>query len=229
MLNFHETTEDEFSSYGRHLWLNTDACKSHEQASQTIVQNLYEEFLNEAGEPLLPLVRIFRSTKVADLPPDLKALVNPDEQQVMALTGTYGVEAKWCDRKQSVNHKVIPLSKLAVPQRIPMFQAVLEQLGIDLDHLYNAQEFLTVHGERYKGTFFIPDVPREPVIVDKSGFVQPYGIQSLVGFGGFMGQDKSLYLLYAFAGVPIPDEGAEAFCKIQEFVGAALAKRQIFS
>ena len=154
----------------------------------------------DGGEPALALVRIYRLTQIDDLPGYLRALVSEDEQQVMALTGTYGVETAWCDRKQSRGHQVIPVSAIAIPEKIPMFQRILGQLGIDLEHLYATQE--VVGATKSKGIAYVPDVPQASFIPAQAEFVEPYGIKSLLALGGFMsdGEDKSsLYALFAFS------------------------------
>jgi hypothetical protein len=228
MLNFSTSTAQDFADYGRSLWLKRDQYTSHEQASQYIVRHLFEEFITDDGYAQLALVRIFRLLNVNELAPDIRSLAGPKERQVMALTGTWGLEEAWQDRHSSEGHQVIPISAIALPQQIPMFQEVLRQLGIDIDHFYETQELVTLEDRPYQGTFHIPDATI-PAIPAQDTFVRPYKIKSLVGFGGFITTHQSLYLLYAFSRVPVSVEAAENFFHLQEFVGATVAMRdQIF-
>jgi hypothetical protein len=226
MLDFTNSTAEDFSRFARHLWLDTQTFPSHEQTSQYIVEQLYRELATPEGDPLLALVRIFRWTPVEELPADLRALTPAGEKSVMALTGTYGLEKAWRDRRTSANHRVVPVSKIAVPQRIPMFQEVLGQMGVDIQHLFDYGDIVAVTGRPYHGTFHIQDVPSSKAIVDQQSFVNPYGIQALVGFGGFMAHPthNAMYLLYAFSRVPVSVEAAQEFFVMQQFVGAALAQ-----
>lgn len=222
MLNFTSSTDMDFSNFGRELWLERGNFSSHEQASQFVVKRLFEEFVTDDGKAQLALVRIFRLTDIDDLPSTVRAIVESGEQRVMALTGTWGTEKAWQDRRLSKGHQAIPLSAIAVPEKIPMFQEVLTQLGIDLEHFYRTKEIITSSAQPYQGTFYIPDA-QSPAIPAQDGFVQPYGIKSLVGFGGFIGGRQVMYLLYAFSRVPVSAEAAQAFYRLQEFVGTTIA------
>jgi hypothetical protein len=226
MLDFQYSSQEDFTDFGRSIWRACQSFTTHEQASQFIVKSLYEEFLTEDGEPKLALVRIYRLTPVRELPRGVQAKVSQDERQVMALTGTYGIEAAWRDRRQSVGHQAVPLSAIALPQQIPMFQEVLRQLGVDMDYLYAEQEILGGTGS--KGHFYVLQVPDNPVIPAQDNFVRPYHIESLIGFGGFMsssGGGRSMYMLYAFSRQPIPFEAVEKTSGLPEFIGASLASR----
>jgi hypothetical protein len=133
----------------------------------------------------------------------------------------------WCDRTQSVNHQAIPLSAVAVPQQIPMFQEVLGQIGIDMEVLYAEQELKG--GSSMKSHFYIPHVPGNPVIPAQADFVERYGVQSLIGFGSFMSDGRaglSMYLLYAFSREAIPQSALEQTAGLPEFIGGALAGRE---
>lgn len=224
MLDFATSTADDFSSFGRHLWMDLRNIDTHEEIAQQVSERLFREFIDAQGNPTVALVRVFRLTDVADLSPAVQNKLDKSESRVMALTGTYGIEEDWCRRTESQSHQAIPLSAIAVPQQIPMFQEVLTQLGIDLEQFYATQE-LVASQKGYKGTFHIAHVPGSTVIPAQDQFVQPYGIQSLVGFGGFIGQEqkRSLFLLYVFALVPISSQAAENFNSMQEFIGTALA------
>ncbi len=222
MLNLTTSTAQDFADFARQLWLEKDNFTSHEAASQAIVKRLFETCVAADGSAQLALVRIFRLTNVVDLPPDVHAMVGADEVRVMALTGTWGIETAWQHRSRSQGHQAIPISAIAVPEKIPMFQTVLTQMGIDIDHFYATAEIVTRSDTPYGGTFYIPDA-NGPEIPAQKEFVEPYGIKSLVGFGGFIDTTDTMYLLYAFSRVPIIAEIAQAFWRMSDFIGTAIA------
>jgi hypothetical protein len=227
MLDFERSSQAGFEGFARDLWRNREQFPSHEGCSQHLTRSLYEQGIID-GEPSLALVRVYRLTDVKDLPAEARAVVSADDRSVMALTGTYGMEEAWCDRKQSVGHKAIPLSAIAIPNKIPMFYEVLRQMGAKkLADLRQTQDLLPLL-TKPDGTFHIPDVPSSSAIPAQTNFVQPYGIKSLVGFGGAIkgqGSNTSLYLLYVFARVPISAEVAAQFNVMQPFIGTFLSMR----
>lgn len=225
MLNFSSSTPQDYADFGRFIWRKKDNFTIHEHASQFVVEQLFREFITEDGDPQLALVRIFRLVDVDDLPPDVQELVDPNEQQVMALTGTWGTEEAWQHRSRSQGHQAVPFSAIAVPEKIPMFQEVMRQLGLDLEHFYKTKELVATSSRDYRGTFHILDC-RSPAIPAQEEFVKPYGIKSLVGFGGFFGGVQTLYLLYAFSLVHVSDEAAEMFYQLQDFIATTIAVQE---
>lgn len=222
MLNFTTSTSQDFAEFGRRLWLERSRFSSHEQAAQYITEELYHAFVTKTGDVQLALVRVFCSVAVDELPTEVRALVDDSEEQVMALTGTWGMEEAWQDRNRSQGHQAVPISGIAVPEQIPMFQEVLTQMGIDLEHFYATKELVVKSGSPYQGKFYIPDA-RSDAIPAQDGFVRPYGIQSLVGFGGFIGSQHRLYLVYAFSRIFISPEMAQNFHTLHEFIATTIA------
>ncbi len=129
MLDFRTSRGQDYVDFGRELWLDKDRFESHEQASQYTVARLFDEFITETGDPQIALARIFRLTEVEDLPADVRGKVGAGERLVMALTGTWGIEESWQHRSLSRGHQAIPISHIAFPKKIPMFQAILRRVG----------------------------------------------------------------------------------------------------
>ncbi len=220
MLDFEQSTSKDYIAFAQSLWQERQLFSSHEEASQHLTKTLYEEL-----EPQAALVRVFRLTATPDLPPEAQAVVEADEEKVMALTGTYGMEPAWCDRHRSVGHKAIPITAISVPERIPMFQEVLTQMELDYKRLREVGSVLEVT-TKLSGQFYVPDVPNAPYIPAQDEFVKPYGIASLIGFGG-IARGATLptivYILYVFTRVPVSPEAAERFNQMQAYVGTYLA------
>lgn len=196
--------------------------------SQHIVKSLFQSF-GTPDEPEMALVRIYRLLPVSHLPADLRPLVDQDEQYVMTLTGTYGLEDAWCDRRRSVNHKVIPIKKVMVSRLVPMFEAILVNgMQVDFQRLYATGD-VVASTSGFGGTFFVPNVAVSPEhIPAQEEFVRPYGIISEVGFGGVIagGEDLiSLYTLFAFSRVRISEQTAASFYAMRPLIGTALATR----
>jgi hypothetical protein len=221
-------TQEEYGALGRQLMLDCQSLTSHEAASQHITETLYNRVQSD-GEPAFALVRIYRLTRVEELPPDLSALTEPADQFVMALTGTYGQEEAWRQRKDSVGHKFVSLTKIAIPAKIPMFEQLLvRDMGVDLETLHGTRDVLK-SAKASGGTFYIENVPESPVIPAQDQFVKPYSVKSLVGFGGVIaGADRraTLYSLIGFSRVPFTEAMAKDFQSMQVFVGTALASKR---
>jgi hypothetical protein len=226
LLTLAHATEEDLIDLGRRIERECRGFSSHEQVSQTIAESLYHEF-RTGDEHELALVRIYRLTPVKSLPPELRAQVSDDEQYVMALTGTYGMLESWCDRRTSVNHKVISIKQIAVRSLIPMFEEVLVNgMKVDFQRLYETGD-IVASTKGFAGQFYVPDVSQSPHhIPAQEEFVKPYGIQSEVGFGGLIGDGPnsvSLYTLFAFSRFPISTEAATHFFALRPHLGTALA------
>lgn len=226
MLDFVNSTAEDYSQFARYLWLESQNFSSHEQTSRFIVESLFQEFTTPEGDPLLALARIFRWTPVDELPDDLRAICPPGEKSVMALTGTCGLEDAWWDRRKSANHRVIPVGKIASHGQLPMFEDILAQMGIDLPYLRETGDLGVMSGRHYQGVFYIQDASSSPAILDQRNFVKPYGIKSLLGFGGFIAHPnhESMYLLSVFTRQTVTPAVAQDFCAMQQFIGASVAQ-----
>lgn len=235
MLNFSQSTTTDYVSFARALPADLEDYETHEEASQRIVESLYQSFVDE--RPYLSLVRIYRLCAYDELAPELQSMTTEDTPYVMALTGTYGEEEAWCNRHYSQGHKLIPVKPSTVRSQIPMFEKMLvDSMGVDLDVLYETGDPVAATKGGLSGLFHVPVAEHSPVIPAQEGFVIPYGIESVVGFGGIMAGTASrytMYVLYAFSKQPINYEAAARFQEIQPFIGAALAnttkRYQVFS
>jgi hypothetical protein len=215
----------DYFQLGRTLMSGCQQVSAFEEGSQYIVRRLYESMTVE-GQHALVLARLYRLVRVEDLPRDLEKLVDESEKYVMALMGTYGKEAAWCNRHSSVAHQVIPINSIMVPERIPMFeQLLIKDMDVDLRHLYNTQDVMTSIRRPVGGAFHVEHVPGSSIIPAQVDFVKPYGVESLVGFGGLVPDQRqrtSLFMLIAFSSIHIDQQAANRFCSIQPYVTTAL-------
>lgn len=226
MLNFKTSTEEDFIAFARSVAEEVDGYPSHEAISQHLTQRLYEAMQDGDG-PILQLVRVYRLCKYDELPYDLKQSADPQAPFRMVLTGTYGVESAWRDRGKSQSHKLIPVEPGTVRTNLPMFEYLLVgSMGVDLDVLYQTHDPIEATQTSISGLVHIEDAFDSRYIPAQKNFVRPYGIESLVGFGGLLAgvnRELTLYAMLAFSRQHIDEIGAANFQAMQPFVGTMLA------
>jgi hypothetical protein len=226
MLDFNRSREADFQDFGRWVWQQSEQFLTHEQVSQFITAALFEEFIVN-GEAQLALVRIYRLMYTEELPNDLRYRVPPGERVVLALSGTFGIELNWCDRRLSRGHQLLPLSRTVISHKIPMFQEMLVQCGVELDDLRQG----VIGPDHFRSQFFVHNAVNSPLLPAQSDFIHPYCIQSEIGFGGYVPgfvDRHCLYFLTAFSCVPISPDAAQRFFTMQDYIGTALANQSHF-
>jgi hypothetical protein len=165
-------------------------------------------------------MRIFRSSTYDQLPGELKAMVSPTGGPWMALMGTVGDIAEWCDRRMSKGHQIIAATG---ETRSPMVKAAFEQIGLDklLAGGGESPENLMLEGKQLTSYFHVPTAPGSQYIPAQD-FVARYQIQSVVGVGSpFI--SGAVYLALAFSKAPIDDASAREFAEVAPFLSSLLA------
>jgi hypothetical protein len=202
------------------------ALASSEAASQYICRTLYDRIRTVDDVPLFALIRIYRFVRVEDLPADLRTMLDPGEKFGIALMGTYGKLPEWRDRKKSEEHRVIPINKVMIPAKIPMFeQLLINDMEVDLKHLYSTGDVLASLGRPSGGTFLIEDAATSAKVPVKDDFVVPHQIKSLVGFGGLVPDTQgrsTLYMLIGFTQLAVTPEIAKDLFLLQPYVAIGL-------
>ncbi len=123
------------------------------------------------------LGRLFCTLPYRDVAQEVELVgVSPDDP-CLTLMGTFGSEAQWCARRHSRNHQAIPLRDPEAIARAPMIAGLLEQLGVGSDSLLTP-------GKETLGVFHVSEAEGSPLVPDQENFVKPYGIRSVIGFGG---------------------------------------------
>jgi hypothetical protein len=210
-------------AYGRDLLeANRTGLHSFEQASQRVCESIFKGFSTEdgGGDPIFALVRVYRLTRTAELPSELAALTDPSRDRYLALMGTYGQEPAWCDRHQSVGHKLLNLGA----DQSPMVSAAFHQLGLEvgIEMPSVGMQLPLYEGVNLTRDVFLPDVEGSPFVPAQDGFVKPYGIRAVCGMGTVF-VSGSAYLLLAFARVPFDRNMMDHFSRLSPFVGTLLA------
>jgi len=196
---------------------------SMEEVASAAVRYLRGHFVDkDTGEPALSLVRFYMTLRTDQLEPALQDFARAagtdapvgGEVPCLTLLATVGEEPAWNDRRVSVSHKAIPLPSTAALQRFPMVAQLIGQFGLDPRHII-APDPALFHDldQRPCRVFFVPEARDCPHVPAQDSFVIPYGIRSVVGFGGVL-PDGALFAVVCFSKLPIPPTSVEAFAAV---------------
>jgi two-component system, NtrC family, sensor kinase len=204
---------------------------TQEEMAGKIVRHLYDHLADrDSGRRACILVRFFKTHPFAGLQPDLRefaqalipsATLSP-ETKCLTLLASAGEEPQWNSRRNSRRHQAIPLLSEASVKEIPMIAQLLHQLGLKLSDLMAVKsEIIKDLEQKRSNVFHVPVARSSPFIPAQQEFVQPYGVESVVGFGGIL-PDRNLFAVIIFARVPVPPSTAEMFRTIALNVKMAL-------
>jgi signal transduction histidine kinase len=181
--------------------------------TNAVVRMLYEQFLDEEGQPEFALVRLFQLQRYDELSPSLQALAQasipgvPSDANCLVLTATAGDRVSWCDVSNSRSHQVIPLPSAAALEGLPMIAALLGQLGIEVGGV-TAHDSLARPAPQPPGFFHVQHARNSPIIPAQKEFVVPCGIKSVVAFGDAM-PDGRMFAVIGFAKHEISESVAQ--------------------
>jgi signal transduction histidine kinase len=200
---------------------------SFEEAAGAMVRHLYDTLrAGESGERATALVRLFRAVPMSRLDPERKALARQAMGRrdvdaatlCLALVGTAGEREEWCDPARSQGHRVIPLP--AGQRWSPMLTRLVRDLGLDPRRARDPELMLDM-GEKTCNVFHVLDARDSPYVPAQEEFVRPFGIRSVIGFGGLLGRED-LYVVVVFAKAPISRACAALFRAISHSARMAL-------
>lgn len=204
---------------GRELREATLGATRMENAAEAIVRHFYEQFESvRDGKKACVLVRFYKTHRYERLEPELQRFADhlladkPHESlRCLTLLASAGVEPDWCDRRRSRGHQVIPLVSAEMVEQAPMIAQLIKGLGLDVQEVVKpgvaimrsqkGKSFSVLHVEEALGSRFIPA---------QTDFVVPYGVRSVVGFGGEL-RSGELFTVIIFSRVPISEDVAERF------------------
>jgi hypothetical protein len=216
MLDLTVSTAAEIRRFGQQMRLNFhDEFESMEDAAQAICHEIYQTFRRPTGEPTFALVRIFRLGSPDELPPRLAEKLSVETETVLTLMGTAGLEDAWNDRHQSQNHAVLPVDD----NLSPMFKAAFQQTGLDARL---STELTELSVDTFTNYFHVEEAPENPAIPRQTEFVEPYGVQSMLGFASrFI--SGAAYLAVGFSIQHLKAEDVRRFGEISVFMSTLLA------
>ncbi|GAC1592612.1 MAG: hypothetical protein NVS3B21_12500 [Acidimicrobiales bacterium] len=212
-----------------------DGATSMEQAAKRIVRYLHTALVDKkSGERACALVRFYKSHRFSALDPELqdaaRAAIATDAMDparwattnCLTLLATAGHESTWNDRHASADHRAIPLLGTAAIERLPMVSALVSQLGIDPEHIADPDPSLfTALEERSYNVFHVGEAAGSPFVPAQDGFVNRYGIASVIGCGGVL-PSGDLFATILFTTVPVPRTTAEQFASLALSIKVAI-------
>jgi hypothetical protein len=195
---------------------------SMEGAAAAVCRFLYDE-LGDGGEGrACVLVRFYKTHPYGELTPELQRFakrafgavaISPPEASMKCLTllATVGDEPAWNDRRASENHQAIPLPSPHVVERAPMIAQLIREFGMDLGSVVRPSgDVVRALGGKSYGVFHVEHAAGSPYIPAQEGFVDRYGIRSVLGFGGLL-PTGDLFGVILFSRVHVPVASADRF------------------
>ncbi len=208
----------------------SDASRSLEEAAQHMVRFIHQSFLDTRGSRQCALVRFYRTHAYGELPEDLKQFAkarmsgaDPDEyMRCLTLLATAGDLPEWNDRRSSAGHKAIPLPSVEIVEQAPMIAQLIREVGFELADVINPPIALLQDraGKTYN-VFHVENAVGSPFIPAQNEFVIPFGIRSVVGFGGLTTRGE-FFAIVLFAKTRILKESAARFRSVALEVKASI-------
>ncbi len=197
-----------------------NGAKSMEEVAKRVVNYFYNHLVDKkTGEKLCALVRFYKTHPYAKLDSELRGFANamlskfPDLPTIKCLTllATTGKKPEWNSRRDSVGHKAIPLPSEEVVLRFPMISQLIIQLGLDIGTVLKPRPTLiTDMAQKAYNVFHVSEAVGSPYIPAQKEFVIPFGIKSVLGFGGML-PSGDLFAVIMFSKCYIPRETAIMF------------------
>jgi hypothetical protein len=205
---------------GRALRTINMGALSMEDAAGRCVRYLYDTLLDkQTGNPACSLIRFFKTLAYRNLNEELKTFANNSlgsstslsGMKCLTLLGTVGENEEWNLRGSSKQHKAIPLPSKEVVYQIPMIKNLIKQLGLSINSVIKPDPALLLDIEQKTyGVFYIPKALGSPYIPAQKEFVVPYGIKSVLGFGGML-PSLDIFVIIMFLKIFISRETADLF------------------
>ncbi len=203
---------------------------SLEEAADAVVRYLYDYCIDpHSGNRSCALVRFYKTHAYSGLEPALQQaaaaqLHDPSpaaDMRCLALLATAGVEPGWNSRHESIRHRVIPLPSVEIVREAPMIARLIEQLGLDIEAVISRDASQSRMVASTYDVFHVEEALGSPYIPAQADFVKPFGVASVVGFGGLLKSDE-LFAVIMFSRTPIPARSASRFRTIALDVRSAL-------
>jgi len=129
----------------------------------------------------------------------------------LTLLASAGVKPEWNGRESSAGHQAIPLASVQIVQKAPMIWQLIQQLGLEVATVVEPDAALMMDfARRNFNVFHVPEAVGSPYLPDQADFVIPFGIHSVVGFGGML-PSGNLFAVILFSRVHLSQETAKLF------------------
>lgn len=203
-----------------------------ELSAQRVCRFLYDELHGPGAERACALVRCYKTHPFSSLEPELREFAralmegaNPaPTMKCLTLMATVGQTASWNSRFLSQGHRAIPLPSPEIVEKAPMISQLIKEMGLELSSVLRPSPDLVkeLAGKRH-GVFHVEEAAGSPYIPAQKDFVERYGIRSVLGFGGVLGNGE-LFAVILFATVHVPQNAAQRFRTLALDVKSAFHK-----
>ena len=210
----------EMTECGRVMRTMGKGATSMEEVAGRIVRYLHDTLIDgQTGERVCSLIRFFKTHAYEGLDDELKDFalnmlggsVPLPETKCFTLLGTVGENQEWNLRGTSKGHQTIPLPSEEVVHQIPMMRNLIKQLGMSVRSVVKPDPVLLLDMEQKTyNVFLVPEALGSPYIPAQKEFVVPYGIKSVVGFGGML-PSLDIFVIIMFLSASISREAADIF------------------
>ncbi|MDE3038986.1 MAG: sensor histidine kinase [Nitrospirota bacterium] len=198
----------------RHLASHSSTIESF---AQQLMQSFQETFrTSPAGDPEMVLSRCFVAQPFTEVASDVKTWLQvgqrrtpePSAALCLSLMGSAGVVEGWNDASRSSRYRAIPVEADRFATRFPMFAEVFRQVGISIDKPRLGEGMTIGSAGTGCNVFHVPVALGSPYVPAQEEFVKPFGVRSVVGFGGWYGQGL-YFLVILFSKVAILPRSVE--------------------
>ncbi|MDN3515085.1 MAG: hypothetical protein NG747_11880 [Candidatus Brocadia sp.] len=196
------------------------SAKSMEDVANRIIHYLYNNMIDEkSGNRACSLVRFFKTHTFEKLDNELQDFsrsmlgglpVLPD-MKCLTLLATVGEDPEWNSRRTSKGHKAVPLPSEQAVHRIPMLRSLILQLGLSINTVIKPDPKLLLDREQMTyNVFHVSEALGSPYIPAQKEFIIPYGIKSVLGFGGTL-PSGDIFVIIMFLKISASKEVAGFF------------------
>ena len=220
MYDMTKFTMRDMTSCGAVLRTLGEGAQSLEDVAKRVVHYLYEHLLDaQTGERACALVRFYKTHPFGSLNEGLQRFAlrslrgQPESPSMRCLTlmATVGERPEWNARETSVGHQAIPLPSPEIVSQVPMIANLIKQFGLEIHTVLKPDpDFLMELEQRSYNVFHVPTAVGSSYIPAQQEFVIPFGIHSVLGFGGML-PSGNLFVVILFSKVHIPRETADMF------------------
>ena len=190
---------------------------SIESFAQHLMQCLQETFrAPTGGDAEMALSRCFVAQPFTEVAADVKTWLQLDQRRTaepsgglcLSLMGSAGVVEGWNDASRSSRYRAIPIEADRFATRFPMFAEIFRQVGISTDKPRLGEGMTIGSAGTGCNVFHVPVALGSPYVPAQEDFVKPFGVRSVVGFGGWYGQGL-YFIVILFSRVAIPPRSVE--------------------
>ena len=203
---------------GNTLRTTASGASSMEEAANRIVRHLYDNLTDpQTNARSCALVRFYKTHPYGQLDAGLQEFARgilggtapSPATNCLTMLATAGDEPAWNSRANSNGHRAIPLASEEMVGQIPMISRLLSQFGLEVSSVMRTDPARAgAMEQRTYGTFYVAEALGSEYIPAQAEFVQPFGIRSVVAFGGVLGSGE-LFAVIMFSKVPIPQQTAD--------------------